>query len=277
MNQRRWIALLAVAALAALWAPALSHAQDWKVIDDDEWCDGKPSYKCEVREVTLPAWDDVRVRAVNGGIKVAVWDRDEIRVRARVKVKGSKSSARETLDRIEIQADEDEIRATGPKRKSKLFGLFGGSRDWSVSYRLMVPRDANVDLKTVNGGIAVTGVGGQVEFSSVNGGVVVSDVGNDVVGGTTNGGVKISLVPSGWNGHEIDVHTTNGGIKIALPREFSARVDVATTNGGIDVDHPVTIERHSRNRLRGTIGDGGDCVVRARTTNGGVSLRRADT
>ena len=43
----------------------------------------------------------------------------------------------------------------------------------------------------------------------------------------------------------------------------------ATTNGGISVEHAIRLEKKSRGRLRGTIGDGGP-VIRVRTTNGGV-------
>jgi hypothetical protein len=38
----------------------------------------------------------------------------------------------------------------------------------------------------------------------------------------------------------------------------------------------VRVESKRRNRLRGTIGDGDGAHVKARTTNGGVSLRRSD-
>jgi hypothetical protein len=41
------------------------------------------------------------------------------------------------------------------------------------------------------------------------------------------------------------------------------------------VAHPVTIENSSRTSLSGTIGDGGKTLLRARTTNGGVSFTRA--
>ncbi len=261
--------LAAVTVLAAVPAPA----QDWTVVDDD-WCKRSGSKLCEIREITIDGRDDIAVRSINGSIEVEVWDRDEIRVRARIQVSGGKSSAREIMEDIEILTG-DEIRATGPKRgKGGFLGMFKG-RGWSVSYRLMVPRDMAVDVKTTNGSIEVSGVNGDIRFDTTNGGVKLHNMGGDIDGGTTNGGVLVSLSPD-WDGSEVRLHSTNGGIKVDLPHDFSARLDLATTNGGIRVEHPVKIDSKKRNRLKGTIGDGGSVLLKARTTNGGVTLRRAD-
>jgi hypothetical protein len=273
LNRKLIAAIALVSGLAATFASS-PRADQWQVVDDD-WCHGS---KCEVREITLEPRETLRVRSTNGSIDVESWDRDEIRILARVKLsRVSSSEARELFEDIEIDTD-DVIRADGPKRRGGGFlGLFGGSRGWSVSYRITVPRSQAIDVHTVNGEIEVADVAGAIEFNTTNGSVKLSGVGGDVSGGTTNGGIKVSLDPRDWHGEEVDLHTTNGGIKVDLPRSFSGRVDVATTNGGISVDHPVTIQSKRRNRLKGTIGDGDDNVLlRARTTNGGVDLRRAD-
>jgi DUF4097 and DUF4098 domain-containing protein YvlB len=268
MNSKRWLLVwLGVTIALIVIGQSIAHAESWQKVDDDGWCKG--TGRCEVREITLPAWEDVAVRTVNGSIEVEKWDRDEIRVRAKITVKGS--DREETMDAIDIETEGHTIRADGPRRHGGFLGLFGG-REWSVSYRLMVPAGTDVDVHTTNGEIEVTRVGGAVDFGTVNGGVKLIEVGGDVHGGTTNGSVRVSLVAEGWDGEEVDVHTTNGGVRIELPEDFSARLDLATTNGGISVEHPVTVERQKRNRLSGTIGDGGDTVVRARTTNGGVHI-----
>jgi DUF4097 and DUF4098 domain-containing protein YvlB len=186
----------------------------------------------------------------------------------------NRGDAEDLLDEIEIETG-DVIRARGPRRKGGFLGLFGG-KNWSVSYRLEVPEETELDVHTTNGGIEVWDVAGAIDFGTTNGGIKLHDVGGDVTGGTTNGGIRVGLNPRDWDGEEIDLHTTNGSIKVDLPRDFAGRVDVKTTNGGISVDHPVKIDSKRRNRLKGTIGGGGSAVLRARTTNGGVSLRRAD-
>lgn len=270
MNLRRVVVALAVLLALTTVLPA-AWAQTWKVIEDD-WCGGS---RCEVREITLDPRDEVRVQSVNGGIEVESWDRDEIKVLAKVSVsRMSRGDAEELFEEIEIETD-DVIRATGPRKHGGFLGMFKG-RGWSVSYRVWVPADTDLDLHTTNGGIEVSDVAGSVETKTTNGSIKLYDVGGDVISGTTNGGIRVELAADDWKGKRIDLHTTNGGIKVYLPDDFAGRVDVATTNGGISVDHPVTIDSKRRNRLKGEIGGGGSAVLKARTTNGGVSLRRAD-
>jgi len=273
MKQKKWVLFwLALTAALIVLGQSMAKADEWKVVDDD-WCHGS-SHKCQVREITLSGWEDVAVHTVNGNIEVETWDRDEIRVLAKITVSGS--DKRETMERIEIRTSNDhEIYAKGPRSDGGFLGLFGGRR-WSVSYRLMVPRETDVEVETTNGEIAIDGVQGDVGFGSVNGGVRLTDLGGDVRGGTTNGSVRVTLSTHGWNGSKVDLHTTNGGIKIDVPHDFSAQVDVSTTNGGIDIDSPMRIEHRSRNSLRGRIGDGDGVILRARTTNGGVHIYEAD-
>lgn len=268
-------AALAVVALALATAGSTPSAQgqpdrNWRVIDDDS-CN-HIGQACQVREITLPAWKDVRVRTTNGSITVNAWDRNEIHIRARVTASGSKKAARETFDQIVIKADEDGIRADGPHRGWGLFHLGGG---WSVSYEIDAPAASMLTANTVNGGIHIHGIAGDVAFGTTNGRVDVTGAGGAVTGETTNGGINLALDPKTWHGGGIDLETTNGGVGVETPADFSAEVDVSTTNGSISVDHPITIERKSRGHLRGRIGSG-EASVHISTTNGGVALRRAD-
>ncbi|MCK4774329.1 MAG: DUF4097 family beta strand repeat protein, partial [Candidatus Krumholzibacteria bacterium] len=108
-----------------------------------------------------------------------------------------------------------------------------------------------------------------------NGSVTLIDVGGDVDWGTTNGGVKVVLERDTWAGEGLDLHATNGGISVVMPKGYSATLEASTTNGGISVDHAIRIQKKSRGRLSGTIGDGGP-VIRVRTTNGGVRFLETD-
>jgi len=265
------LAALIVAMLTALLAvPA--KGETWKVVDDDDWCDTSGDTRlCEIREATLEGRDDLSVITVNGSIRVEAWDGDEIRVLARIQVKGD--DAEETMGKVEILTDDGDIHATGPKKKG--WSRISGDRAWRVSYRIQVPAGIELDVKTTNGAIAIHGVDGDIEFKTTNGGVKVIDAGGNVEGSTTNGGVYVGLDPGNWDGEMVDLETTNGGIEVELPDEIDARIEARTTNGGVRVAHPVTIEKSSRTRLNGTIGDGGKVLLRAKTTNGGVSFTRS--
>jgi len=275
ISRRRGRAVwLAVAAFAVAATATALQAGDWRVVDDSDWCDGSSRgvKYCEVREITLPAWDEVVARTVNGSIRVTAWDRDEIHIEARIRVqKLARDDAKETASQVQIEIGEDGIYATGPRSSRSWWG--GNGRKWSVDYRIKVPSDSDIAIKTTNGSLTVDDVTGDIVVQTTNGAIKLHDAGGAVKGGTTNGSIFVGLTDDQWRGDGLDLSTTNGSIKIELPKEFSADVDARTVNGSISVDHPIQIQNKSRNRLKGTIGDGGP-VLRARTTNGGVSLMR---
>lgn len=137
----------------------------------------------------------------------------------------------------------------------------------------MVPEASDLDLETLNGGIEVKGVYGDIRFEAVNGGIRLADLGGDVRGSTVNGGVVVRLAGDRWRGRSLDVDTTNGSVKLQIPEEYSADVETGTVNGSIDLAFPVTIQGKIGRSLRFTLGDGG-ARVRVQTVNGDVRLMR---
>ena len=143
-----------------------------------------------------------------------------------------------------------QVRADGPS----------GERDrwWSVTYEVFVPSHSSASLQTVNGGISVHDVSGNLEFKAVNGGVTLKRVNGNVQGRTTNGGVNIELAGDRWIGNGMDVVTTNGGITLAVPQNFSANLEAETSNGGIHSDLPLQLPSSGRpeRRVSSAIGAG---------------------
>lgn len=267
----RYARVLTAALVASVFllSPALApriSARQWTVAENNEWCAESGRYYCEVREISLsPDRGELAIRSTNGSISIESWDRDEIHILARITVKGTGDRARETAEQVTINT-RGTIKARGPHRG---WWIFGGSKNWSVSYRVQVPARFDLDAHSTNGKLAISGVSGVIEAGTTNGGVTVTGVGGDVECGTTNGGVKAVLEGAVWEGEGLYLHATNGGISVVMPRDYSAELDAATTNGGIRVEHSIRIEKNSRGRLLGTVGDGGP-VIRVRTTNGGV-------
>jgi len=234
---------------------------------DTDWCRSKPDRKCVVREIMLPAGRDVLVvdARSNGGIQVTGWDRDEIRIRARVEVWGGKQhKLRDALKKVRIDAG-DTIRATGPKLK--------GRRGWAVSYRIMVPHRSNLDLTATNGTIHVADVDGRISAETSNGGLRFERLAGEVRGRTINGGVDVVLSGERWDGAGLDARATNGSVNVRVPGDYSAEFDAGTVNGGIRADFPVRVEGKRGQRLRATLGDGG-AAIRLETVNGNIRLRR---
>jgi Toastrack DUF4097 len=234
------------------------------------WRDDDRDRYCEVREFTLTGRNVVAVDGgPNGGIDVVGWDRNDIQVQAMVQTWDRRSDEAAALAReIEI-VTSGTIRADGPRG-------WRGRREtgWSVSYRLRVPMHTNLDLETVNGGIGITDVHGEIVFHATNGGIDLSSIGGDVRGGTTNGGIHVDLEGSQWEGRGLDVETTNGGVTVTIPRDFRAELTTGTVNGGLQIDFPITIQGRINHRRITTDLNGGGPPIRAVTTNGGVTIRR---
>lgn len=147
---------------------------------------------------------------------------------------------------------------------------------WSVSYEIFVPQKIDLDLKAHNGGIRIADVSGQLEFETTNGGVSLQRLAGNVHGHTTNGGLSVELAGIGWEGSQLDTSTTNGGVSMSVPVNYSARLETGTVNGHIRVDFPVTVSGQIDRQLSIALGSGGR-LVRAVTTNGGVSIKRRES
>jgi hypothetical protein len=262
---------LVVAALAAWLAGPVGAQVRWDR-GEEGWCDrswgGEDSDRfCEVLTTTVPSTGSIRVDGgMNGGVEVVAWDRDQVEIRAKVWANaGSEDRAREIARAVEVSVSGGRIAADGPEVARR--------EGWGVSYELRVPRSSDLDLQTMNGGITVEDVAGDIRFSAKNGGVHLAGVAGDVHGRTTNGGLHIELDGDRWAGSGLDVETVNGGVELTLPRDYSAELVTGTVNGGFDIDFPVTVSGRIGRQLRTTLGDGGP-TIRAVTTNGGVRIKR---
>ena len=256
---------LMVATAAPAAGQQASTGDDW--CRDENWGRERAGH-CEVREFTLAASGGVlNVDASpNGGIKVEGGTRSDILVQARVVATAeSEGRAREIAKAVQVNAAGNNVDASGPRTE--------GRESWHVSYRLFTPTQTSLNVRTVNGGIALTDVEGRIEFRTTNGGVKLSRVAGDVQGRTTNGGVNVDLDGATWRGEGLDVQTQNGGVKLSIPADYSARLESGTVNGRIRVDFPVTVQGRIDRDIETTLGAGGP-LIRVRTTNGGVNIAR---
>ena len=247
------------------WMPQVAMSQSWCEKDSR---DGNREHFCEVREVTLAAGDVLRIDGgQNGGVEVIGWEEDGVLVRARVWTRaGSEADAQALAGEVEVITSGGRIRAEGPRT--------GRRESWGVSFEVYTPYDSDLDLEANNGGISISDVRGEIAFRTQNGGVHLDGVGGDVRGRTQNGGLKVELAGDRWDGTALDVETQNGGVTIDVPQGYSAEFETGTVNGGIDLAFPITVSGRLRSNIHTTLGDGGP-LVRVKTTNGGVKVRRS--
>jgi hypothetical protein len=223
----------------------------------------------DLRELTMSASGNLSVDAGrNGGIHVIGEDRTDILVRACVQAWGaSEEAARAIAGGVRI-SQAPSIKAEG-----------GDESMYSVSYKILVPRATNLDLRAHNGGIAIGSVEGRIEFETTNGGVSLAGVAGDVRGRTTNGGVNVKLVGTAWKGSGLDVVTSNGGVNILMAENYAANIETGTVNGGFKSDI-AALNVESSDKSRGvkinTALNGGGAPIRVITTNGGIRISSGD-
>jgi hypothetical protein len=237
-----------------------------------DWCRDSDrgrsqDHYCEVREVALPSGlARLAIDASpNGRIEVEGWDGEGVRLLVKVEASAwDDGEARALVDQVEVETD-GEVRARGPRTRH-------GS-GWSASFRAQVPRDFDLDLESVNGGISIDSVAGEIDLDTQNGAIEIAAAGGDVRGRTRNGGLRVRLVGNRWDGRGLDLTTSNGGVVMLVPEGYNAHLETGTVNGRMRFDFPILVQGELRGHFETDLGEGGP-PVRVATTNGGVDLRR---
>ncbi len=270
---RPFASFACAALLAATLPSAALHAQSFSThpcTDSDHnddtgilhWLVGS-SQACELRSATVPLVNGhLNVVGQNGGIDVVGQDRQDIALEARVSARaGSQSEAESLLHEITIQTGAT-IQANGPHTS--------GNRNWSVSYRLLVPHHLAANFHTSNGGISLASLNGDIHAETTNGGLRLDNLAGDVHVNTTNGGIHATLSGSTWQGSGLFAQTTNGGVSVSASHPYSAHLIASTVNGGISA--PGVSQTGGRHKSVDTnLGSGGP-TLQFETTNGGISI-----
>jgi DUF4097 and DUF4098 domain-containing protein YvlB len=230
------------------------------------------THVCQMRRTTFAlSAGHLNVETTNGGIDVIGEDRSDVSLEARVTAWApSESEANDLLSQVVIDTDGGDVRDHGPHAH------FFNHTGYSIDYHLHVPRHLAAELHTMNGGIDLTHVDGNLRFDTTNGGVSLDHVSGAVEGHTVNGGLNVSLDGDRWQGDGLHADTTNGGIDLRVPEHYSAHLETGTVNGGINVNFPITIQGEIKNKLNTDLGSGGP-TVHVQTVNGGVTISHNDT
>ena len=225
------------------------------------------------RTYTVAPGGRVEVLNVNGEIRAEAAPGATVHVRADRHVSaGSDEAAQDLLRQIEMREEVGpervRIETVAPR------GRWGGHK---VTYTVQVPAGVHVDLRTVNGGVRLDNVGGEVRATATNGGVRgrLADV-SLIDARTTNGGVELELAGTLAKDGRVSLASVNGGVRFAVPEGTQADVTARCTNGRVSVtDLALDVEgEQTRRRVSGRL-NGGGARIDLQTTNGGVSFRRS--
>lgn len=231
----------------------------------------------------------IDARTVNGSISVKSADGDRIVVRAWKAVHGQRE-VKEAFDReVEVRAEQvgDVLRVFAEHPSPP------GGVNLAVHYEIETPRAMAVRPHTVNGKISVQGIDGAIDAESVNGVVALEGDTGPFKARTVNGKIRAEigrllngatfLTTNGSIDLDVDqcaasatARTNNGAVKMTLGSDFSGQIDARTNNGRIRCDFPVAAERKGRKRLKGVIGSGSDVVIKLRSMNGSIHLKKAE-
>lgn len=180
-------------------------------------------------------------------------------------------AARELLGKIDMREETSSSRVRVEVRAPRVSGVGGHELRWTIR----VPKGVNVDLRTVNGGVRLTGLNGEIRARATNGGVSGKSLtASSLDAAVTNGGIDIELDSLPASG-SFDVKSVNGGVSLTLPNDARADVTARCVNGGISVSGlDLELEgEQSRRRVAGKL-NGGGARVTVETTNGGVRIGR---
>lgn len=153
----------------------------------------------------LEAGDLLKVHTANeGGISVKGWDKPYGSLTVcKTAVALTQVQARNTLRGINVSVENDDIDATGPDLDQ--------NRTWWVHMILRVPRGANLDLSSANGGIAIRNMTGRILARATNGGISLGGCTGESYLTTENGGISLDKVSG-----SVAAKSQNGPIALKL-------------------------------------------------------------
>jgi beta-lactamase regulating signal transducer with metallopeptidase domain len=153
--------------------------------------------------------------------------------------------------------------------------------------------EGGADVRTGGGRIRIGPASGMVRASTGGGDIEIGPVAGSVEAGTGAGDVSVVIVPAAGADQSVEISAGVGSVVLELPVGFSGRFDLETAytenadrktriESDWDLEHDETSRWDDREgtprkyvRARGSVGSGGG-LVRVRTVNGDITVRRAD-
>lgn len=236
----------------------------------------------EVREdfqqtYPLSANGRLSLENLNGGVRIAVWDRAEVQVNA---VKRAYRRERLTEATIEVNATADaiRIRTTYPDRNQTFTDEHKGryNNPALVDYTVTVPRNARLEsVDLVNGSLELDGVEGDVKASSVNGRVTARGLGGVVKLSTVNGSLEATFAKLN-EAKPITLGSVNGNVTLIIPSDANAVVRAGTVHGDISNEFGLNVQHgdYVGHELNGQLGTGGP-RIKLGNVNGRISIRHS--
>jgi len=165
--------------------------------------------------------------------------------------------------------------------------------DWranKVKILARIPRNANLELETVNDGeIIVSNISGKLVLDNVNGPITATNINGSVIAESVNESITVSF--SGINTDEaMSFSSINGDLNIGLPAKTGAELHIDSAEGEIISDFevevrpskPVISRENSRHGVEVSVEsviiasiNGGGTVIKLKTLNGDINITKS--
>ena len=251
-------------------------------------CDGGTSqYELIDWRAPVPAGQWVRIRNTSGTVRVGHTTGQVAEVRVISRVRPRRSDMRILVDSAGgnfvvcavlshgARCDEESYRL-GSRGFWNRIRFLGRPGNQQAEFMVLLPSGVNVDASSVNGGLSIADVDGEVMAKTVNGGIK-AEVGAaaSFTASTVNGGINVRVDSLTGDG-DVTLKTVNGSLTAELPTELDADVHLETVNGNISTEYPLTVNgKVNPRRIDATLGDGGRRLT-LKTVNGSVKLARRE-
>lgn len=219
----------------------------------------------------------VSVENLNGEVRIAVWDRNDVQVDA---VKRAYKQERIDEAKIEVNAGAEaiRIRTDYPDWDQRFTDNERGrtNNPAIVDYSITVPRKARLEsIDLVNGSLEINGVEGDVKASSVNGRVIARGLLGTAKLSTVNGGLEATFANLD-SARPVSLNSVNGPVTLIIPSDANAVVRAGTVHGSISNDFGIQVHHgdYVGHELYGQIGQGGP-TIKLGNVNGPIKIKHA--
>lgn len=162
--------------------------------------------------------------------------------------------------------------------------------DWranKVKIMARVPRNANLELATVNDGVIIaSNINGKLVLENVNGPITATNINGSVIAESVNEDITVSF--AGINKDQaMSLSSVNGNLNLGLPASTGAELHIDSAEGEIVSDFevevqpskPVMSREKSRHGVEVSVEsviianiNGGGTVIKLKTLNGNINI-----
>jgi DUF4097 and DUF4098 domain-containing protein YvlB len=233
----------------------------------------------ETRTIALPSGSKLKVKNVNGFIRVEAWDREEVQFTGEFK-----PSSKDEQVKVVLESGDHRLEIRGEYPKHTGWGSYRGP---SCEMTLKVPRKVMPSLESVNGEITLKGTVGAATAETVNGSITVQDSDEGVKAETVNGSIGLervkgalvlktvngSIKGSGLDGQGkgVEANTVNGAIKFQVDG-LQGRFTASTVNGEITFKAKGAEQVEIKKHRVSAVFPGSSQPIALNTVNGSIAV-----